>query len=58
MSFIFNVYGANQLAVSSGDLIWNTVTRLDIDVLARICTVLGCDVGDLLEYEPPSCEEG
>ena len=35
----------------------NTVTRLDIDVLARICTVLGCDISDLLEYEPPSCEE-
>ena len=32
----------------------NTVTRLDIDVLARLCTVLDCDIGDLLRYEPPA----
>ncbi|MBE6980982.1 MAG: helix-turn-helix transcriptional regulator [Ruminococcaceae bacterium] len=31
----------------------NEVTRLDIDVLARICTVLNCSVSDLLEYIPP-----
>ena len=31
----------------------NTVTRLDIDVLGRICTVLDCSIGDLLEYLPP-----
>ena len=31
----------------------NEVTRLDIDVLARICTVLDCGIGDLLEYEAP-----
>ncbi len=31
----------------------NTVTRLDTDVLARICTVLGCSVGELLQYTPP-----
>lgn len=31
----------------------NTVTRLDIDVLARLCTVLGCEIGDLLEFVPP-----
>ena len=31
----------------------NTVTRLDTDVLARICTVLGCSIGDLLQYTPP-----
>lgn len=30
-----------------------TVTRLDTDVLARLCTVLGCSVGDLLEFVPP-----
>jgi len=28
----------------------NTVTRLDIDVLARLCTVLNCEIGDLLEF--------
>lgn len=31
----------------------NDITRLDIDVLARICTVLGCGIGDLLEFVPP-----
>ena len=32
----------------------NEVTRLDIDVLARICTVLECVIGDLLEFIPPA----
>ena len=31
----------------------NEVTRLDVDVLARICTVLNCTLADLLEYIPP-----
>ncbi len=31
----------------------NTVTRLDTDVLARLCTVLDCEIGDLLEFVPP-----
>ena len=35
----------------------NTITRLDIDVLARICAVLDCKISDLLEYIPPECEE-
>lgn len=34
----------------------NEVTRLDIDVLARICTVLDCQIGDLLEFIPPDGE--
>ena len=29
------------------------ITRLDIDVLARLCTVLNCEIGDLLEFVPP-----
>lgn len=28
----------------------NTITRLDIDVLARLCTALNCDIDDLLEF--------
>ena len=28
----------------------NQITRLDIDVLARICTVLNCEISDLLEF--------
>ena len=31
----------------------NDITRLDIDVLARLCTVLECEIGDLLEFVPP-----
>ena len=29
------------------------VTRFDADVLARLCTVRGCKIGDLLEFVPP-----
>lgn len=35
----------------------NTITRLDTDVLARICTVLGCEIGDLLTFVPPEQNE-
>lgn len=34
----------------------NTITRLDIDVLARLCTVLNCKIGDLLEFVPPKAD--
>ena len=36
----------------------NEVTRLDIDVLARLCTVLECEIGDLLEFVPPDSTRG
>lgn len=29
----------------------NTIKRLDVDVLTRICDTLGCDIGELIEYE-------
>lgn len=32
----------------------NTITRLDTDVLARLCTVLDCEIGDILEFIPPN----
>ena len=35
----------------------NTVTRLDTDVLARICTVLECKIEDLLEFVPPKDDD-
>ena len=31
----------------------NTITRLDTDVLARICNTLDCEISDLLEFVPP-----
>ena len=34
----------------------NKITRLDTDVLARLCAVLGCQISDLLEYIPPEEE--
>ncbi|MBQ8840582.1 MAG: helix-turn-helix transcriptional regulator [Clostridia bacterium] len=30
----------------------NQVTRIDTDVLARICYALNCSIGDILEYVP------
>ena len=27
------------------------IERLDMDVLARVCFVLGCEVGDVVRYE-------
>ena len=29
-----------------------TITRLDTDVLVRICDTLDCTIADLLEYKP------
>lgn len=34
------------------------ITRLDTDVLARLCTVLECEIGDLLEFVPLEKECG
>ena len=30
----------------------NNITRLDTDVLARICTVMDCKIEDLIEFVP------
>lgn len=35
----------------------NDITRLDTDVLARLCTVLNCKIEDLLEFIPPNQTE-
>ena len=31
----------------------NKITRLDTDVLARLCTALDCKIEDWLEFIPP-----
>ena len=31
----------------------NEITRLDTDVLARICAALDCKIEDILEFVPP-----
>jgi len=35
----------------------NTISRLDVDVLIRICDTLNCSIPDLLEYKPPKRNE-
>ncbi len=30
----------------------NTITRLDVDVLVRLCDTLNCSISDLIEYKP------
>lgn len=34
-----------------GDLYNEKVKKIDIDTLDKICSVLGCDISELLEYQ-------
>ena len=34
----------------------DTIERVDLDFLAKVCYVLNCKIEDLLEYEPPEKE--
>lgn len=36
----------------------SSVEMADLDFLAKVCYVLDCQVGDLLEYEKPRTEGG
>ena len=51
----------NRLATLTG-LVYNSVNRyyqntpissVDLDVLAKMCYVLNCEIGDVLRYEHP-----
>ena len=51
----------NKLAVLTG-LVYNTINRyyqnapitsVDLDVMAKICYVLDCEISDILSYEKP-----
>ena len=45
------VQGANVQRTQLQNYCNNKVSRVDLDVLARLCYVLGCGVGDLITYE-------
>ena len=34
-----------------------SVEKLDLDILARLCYVLECQTGDLIEYQEPAPED-
>ena len=36
----------------------NSITRLDVYVLCKLCTVLECDIQDLLVFFPPDEKQG
>lgn len=31
----------------------NEAVRIDLGTIARLCTILECDISDLIKYEPP-----
>lgn len=31
----------------------NEASRIDFGTIAKLCTVLECDISDLIKYEPP-----
>lgn len=33
------------------------IERVDLDFLAKVCFVLNCSIGDILEYHPPGEEK-
>ncbi|MEN6472071.1 MAG: helix-turn-helix transcriptional regulator [Clostridiaceae bacterium] len=52
----------NRLALLAGmrfevaDRLYKGITeRMDMDILARVCYVLDCEVGDVIQYRKPGC---
>lgn len=31
----------------------NEAVRIDLSTIGRLCTILECDISDLIKYEPP-----
>lgn len=32
----------------------NEAVRIDLSTIGRLCTILECDISDLIKYEPPA----
>jgi len=45
------VQGANVQRTQLQNYCNNKVSRVDLDVLARICDFLGCELSDIMRYE-------
>jgi len=45
------VENANVQRTQLQNYLHNRVARVDLDVLARICNYLNCDISDILKYE-------
>ena len=35
----------------------NVMSKVDLEILARLCAALDCEISDLLEYVPPGKSE-
>lgn len=47
-----DITAATGLSSSTlSNLAQNKITRVDLDVISRICDFFGCDIGDLLSLE-------
>jgi putative transcriptional regulator len=46
------VYGAEIQRTQLQNYCKNKVTRIDLNVLARMCSFLGCGLEDIMHYEP------
>ena len=46
------VLGANVQRTQLQKYCLNKVARVDLGVLARICDYLGCELSDIMHYEP------
>lgn len=50
------VENANVQRTQLQNYLHNKVARVDLDVFARICNYLDCEISDILKYEKPKNE--